>query len=499
MKMEGAPALSAARAGLYLRLSNEDGEGKVSESIQNQYLYLSDFCRRKGIPVVKVYRDDGFSGLHFDRPGLCRMIQDIRDGKIDTVLVKDLSRLGRDYLGTGKLLEEFRAQGVRFLAVTDRIDTGAQLEGNRFLEMRSILNDFYARDISRKVRSALRARRENGQFIGPHPPYGYRRDPSCPGRLTAAPEGFYVRWLCQAVLSGMGAGEVAERLNACGVAPPGAYRGAQSWEGETVRRLLKNPAYTGELIQNRTRKEGYKSRRVARLPREEWIVTPQAHPALLRVWEQEAAISLLGAGSPKGVRDTLHGLVFCADCGSPMYRLQQAPGRSYLVCSKWKRGRKGEKACRSHSLRQEKLAEMLRRLTAIWRQLLGDPADIDTDSSRDSVRREEEALWQGAREQMRRQAEENRKIRELVEEDRRTGSIVPGEAGLLLQRLREEQQALSLREALFFQGRENGDRGPEGQAGEVYRLIRAVWVMQEPSGVIIRLRFPNPFGRLLLL
>lgn len=498
MKMEGAPALSAARAGLYLRLSNEDGEGKVSESIQNQYLYLSDFCRRKGIPVLDVYRDDGFSGLHFDRPGLCRMLQDIRDGKIDTVLVKDLSRLGRDYLGTGRLLEEFRVQGVRFLAVTDRIDTGAQLEGNRFLEMRSILNDFYARDISRKVRSALEARRENGQFIGPHPPYGYRRDPSCPGRLAIAPEGYYVRWLCRAVLSGMGAEEAAQRLNACGVEPPGAYRGAPSWTGETVRRLLKNPVYTGELIQNRTRKEGYKSRRVVRLPQEEWIVTPRAHPALLSGWEQEAAISLLGAGGQKGV-DMLRGLIFCADCGLPMYRLQQAQGRSYLVCSGWKRGKKKEKTCRSHSLRQEKLNEAIRRLVSIWQQLLGEPANVDTDSSGDSARREEEALWQGAREQMERQAEENRRIWELVEEDRRTGIIAPGEAEWLRQKLEEERQALSLRKTFFFRERQNGDSGPGEQTGAVYRLIRAIWVTQEPSGMIVHLRFSNPFGHLLLL
>ena len=175
---EGARALTAYRAAFYIRLSKEDeGEGP-SESVQNQEALLRTYAAQHGLTVCGAYVDDGWSGTNFDRPGFQRLLRDIEAGAVDLVLTKDLSRLGRDYILTGHYLERyFPEHGVRYISLLDGIDTGADVAANEITPFRAILNDLYAKDISKKVRTALLEKRKQGQFIGAKAPYGYEKSP----------------------------------------------------------------------------------------------------------------------------------------------------------------------------------------------------------------------------------------------------------------------------------------------------------------------------------
>ena len=207
------------RVGLYLRLSREDGEGE-SQSIQSQRLLLTEFCQQQGFAVAAEYVDDGYSGTTFQRPAFAKMLADIEQGRIDTVITKDLSRLGRDYILTGHYLERyFPAHGVRYIALGDNIDTGRGQDD--MAPFRAVVNDLYARDISRKVRASLLAKKQAGLFIGARPPYGYRRQAEDKNRLEPDPDtaGVVKQIFCWAA-AGWGATAIARRLEEMGVAGP---------------------------------------------------------------------------------------------------------------------------------------------------------------------------------------------------------------------------------------------------------------------------------------
>ena len=197
------------RAGLYLRLSREDGEGE-SQSIASQRLLLTRYCQEQGILIGSEYADDGYTGTNFQRPAFQRMLADIEAGLIDTVITKDLSRLGRDYIMTGHYLERyFPEKGVRYIALGDNIDT---LRGqDDMTPFRAVVNDLYARDISRKVRASLDAKKRAGQFIGARPPYGYRRSDQDHGKLEEEPEkARWVRRMFEWAAQGQSPGQIAQ-------------------------------------------------------------------------------------------------------------------------------------------------------------------------------------------------------------------------------------------------------------------------------------------------
>ena len=188
--------MSAPRVGLYLRLSREDEGGRESQSIETQRMLLARFLDARGWKAEETYVDDGWSGVRFDRPAFQRMLRDVESGRIDTVVTKDLSRLGRNYARVGELLEEyFPMHGVRVLSASEGYDSGGPGGMGDLAPFLSVFNDMYARDISRKVRAALDARKQEGKFIGAQPPFGYQRDPGFPlrpggaGRRAAAERG----------------------------------------------------------------------------------------------------------------------------------------------------------------------------------------------------------------------------------------------------------------------------------------------------------------------
>lgn len=356
--------MASPRVALYLRLSreDEDREGE-SQSIANQRDFLMAYVKANGFEVVETFVDDGVSGTTYDRPGFQRMLSAIECGRIDTVITKDLSRLGRDYIQTGHFLERyFPEKGIRYIAVNDQIDSEAQ-NGGDMTPFLSIFNDLYAKDISKKVRAALDTKKRRGKFIGSTAPYGYRKDPSDKNRLlpdpVTAPVVREIFRAYQALTSILG---VAKLLTEQGITPPSGKPGP--WNDAMVRRILTNPTYAGDLTQNRAKKVNYKVHKVVTLPRSQWITVPDTHEALVSravFLQVQQLLQVRGyGGRQKHQPRLLSGLVFCADCGAAM-TFQRQGERRYLVCGM---SRRPGKRCTSHCIREcvveQALGEALR-------------------------------------------------------------------------------------------------------------------------------------------
>lgn len=351
---------------LYLRLSRDDGTVTDSESILNQKAFLLDYAKANSLNVVEIFSDDGFSGLNFDRPEFNRMIEMIESGKIDTVVTKDLSRLGRDYIGVGNYIDKFfPMHNVRYIAVNDGIDTKEPTSANDMTPFRAVFNDMYAKDISKKVRTALTTKKSNGKFIGSQPPYGYRKDPNDKNHLIIDEEtAVYVRRIFREFISGGTVLGIAHKLSADKVPTPSEQKRLTAtqkvfkgiWNDSIVRRILTNPTYAGHLTQNMTRKISYKLDKKVRLPKDEWIIIENTHEPIVSQEDFDAASEILSKRSyhktkRSGKQHLLSGLVFCKDCGGSMSFVKESETRTYLVCSRWRRNaRLG--VCTSHSIRE---------------------------------------------------------------------------------------------------------------------------------------------------
>lgn len=354
----------ACRAALYCRLSRDDGDNAESCSIVNQRRLLEDFCAHDPeLTVSSVYVDDGFTGTNFNRPDFRRMLADIEDGKVDCVIVKDLSRFGRDYIDVGFYLERFfPAKHVRFIAVNDGIDS-RRGPYDMMLPLRNVLNAQYARDTSDKVRKALHARQRRGEFVGAFAPYGYRKDPDNRNRLVVDPDAAeVVRYIFGRKAQGETNRGIARLLDQNGTLSPIAYkrsrgvrlnvnqkyRGTCHWSDSAVRRILANEMYLGNMVCNRYPSDQmHGKQRLA--PRSEWIVTEGTHEPIIS-WElwskahesQPANMRKPGANAVHA--GSFSGFLRCGDCGRALVR---KGGNSYL-CSSYRAY--GEAACSKHAI-----------------------------------------------------------------------------------------------------------------------------------------------------
>ena len=357
------------RAALYIRLSKEDdGEGP-SESVTNQRSLLEGFAQCQDLTVFDTYIDDGWSGTGFDRPAFRRMIGDIESGRVNMVITKDLSRLGRDYILTGHYMERyFPERGVRYISLLDGIDTGVESSANDITPFRAIMNDMYAKDISKKIRSVKRDKQRKGLFIGGKPVYGYRMHPTEKNRIVidegAAP---VVRRIFTLALEGISCRKIAERLNGEGIPTPAAYCGREPrggrWTGEGISQMLRNETYLGHMVQGRSVKVSYKSPKCRRQRPEDWVVVKNTHEPLVA----EAAFRKVGQllDSRRHTRSRsydflLKGLIFCHECGHPLGVLNRptAAGedRLFFVCRTYQRCT-GAGLCTCHSIGEQRVTE----------------------------------------------------------------------------------------------------------------------------------------------
>lgn len=357
------------KAGIYLRLSRED-DNNISESIINQRNFLTDIVLKSGWTLVDIYIDDGYTGTDFERPGFKSLINDIEQKRVNLVITKDLSRLGRDYIQTGYYLERyFPAHDVRYIAVNDGIDTFSGNNSNNDMSpFKSVMNDMYAKDISKKVRTTMDTKRANGRFIGAFAPYGYLKSPGDKNKLITDPgTAPVIRRIFELYTKGTGYAGIANVLNDEGVPPPALYKSMSSnyrnpkakhclWTHETIGKILINPTYAGNLAQNKYHKINYKLKRLRNVPRQEWTVVENTHEAIIETETfklvQELIEKKAGICCPAiQTGHLLSGVLFCGDCGGRMTFTATQKGNVYAVCSGYKRF----KRCTRHSFLETEL------------------------------------------------------------------------------------------------------------------------------------------------
>ena len=317
----------------YLRLSNEEAQGGESSSITNQRMIVQNYCKQNGITLVREFVDDGYSGGNFDRPAFQEMMRQLSQGKANTVITKDLSRLGRDMREASYYAEQFFPEhGIHYIAIGDNFDTERE---NIMAPFLFAMNEVYLRDGSRKVKDVLRSKRQNGQYCA-CPPYGYQKDREDKHRLApdeqTAP---VVQRIFERAAKGDSSRKIALDLNADGVIPPlkyrvlfrdefsreGAARASDVWNYTTVKRILKNPVYLGHTLLGKSKKVSVKSKKKVPVPRDDWAVTENTHPPLVTKQLYERAQQNLGRGSRDyraydQVRKSIFsGVAVCAKCG----------------------------------------------------------------------------------------------------------------------------------------------------------------------------------------
>lgn len=342
------------QATAYLRLSYTENHENESDSIANQKKLIEDYLKEHpDMELVSEKVDDGYSGILFDRPAFQEMMQDIVEGKINCVIVKDLSRLGREYIETGRYLRRiFPAYGVRFIAINDNIDTAHEHAGDDLnISMKNLINDAYCHDISVKTRSALEVKRKKGDYVGACPVYGYRKSEENRNQLVVDEYAArVVRDIFRAKIDGRSAKRIADELNALGVLSPLAYKISRGlphpkggfadrpdakWSATTVIRILQDEIYTGTLVQGRQGTYNHKLRNVIQKPDEEWIRVENAHEAIIRKRDFDLVQHIMGLDTrtaPEGEKVYLFsGLLVCGCCGARMTRkTNTVGGKKYI-------------------------------------------------------------------------------------------------------------------------------------------------------------------------
>ncbi len=364
----------AYHVALYIRLSKEDETEGPSQSVTNQKSLLEEFVKQHKLSIYDIYIDDGYSGTSFDRPAFQRMIADIEAKKVNMVITKDLSRLGRDYIMTGHYMERyFPEKRVRYISLLDGIDTGIESSANDITPFRAIMNDMYAKDISKKIKSVKRDKQRKGQFIGGKPMYGYKMHPTEKNKIVIDEEvAPIVRRIFSMALDGMSCRKIAATLNDEGiptpatyanlpVGNPGPYTGL--WSSERISDMLQNETYIGNMVQGRMVKVNYKSKKCLRQPREKWVIVENTHKPLVDR-ETFQKVRLL-VESRKHTRSRtydflLKGLIFCHECGYPLATLNRknAAGeeRLFFVCRTYQRFTKAG-VCTCHSIKEQTVTE----------------------------------------------------------------------------------------------------------------------------------------------
>ena len=489
------------RAALYIRLSKEDeGEGP-SQSVQNQEALLREFVERHRLKVYDTYIDDGWSGTNFDRPAFCRMIADIEAGRVNMVITKDLSRLGRDYILTGHYMERyFPEHRVRYISLLDGIDTGVDSTANDITPFRAILNDMYAKDISKKIKSVKREKQRRGLFIGGKPAYGYKMHPTEKNKIVIDQEAaFVVRRIFALALSGMSCRKIADVLNGEGVPAPAAYarlpavrdgRCTGRWSGERISNMLQNQTYIGNMVQGRTVKISYKSRKCLKQPPENWVVVEGTHQPLVDAETFRAVGRLLDSRRHTRSRTydfLLKGLIFCRECGHPLGVLNRRNAKGeevlYFVCRTYQRNTRAG-VCTCHSSRESTITEgVVARVREVCRAGV-DPDRLRSMAERAVGRARDRRGLEGELRGIRARLDGLSADLDRMYADRLSGLLPEGDFRRLLARLQGERGRLEERRRRLECRKESPASGGD-RAGElVERFMETAWESRE---VLVRL------------
>ncbi len=320
---------SNINVGAYIRLSESDKNKMFydeSQSVQNQRMLILDYIKENNMNFIKEYVDDGYSGLNFNRPGFIDMMNDIEDKKIDTIIVKDLSRFGRDHIMTGYYVENyFPSINIRFISVGDGLDSFNLKNSNDSFTFIIACNDYYSRHYSLKIRDMLRQKQRQGKYTGSNPPYGYMRDPEDKGHLIPDPQTApIVKKIFEMALDEFSNQEIVDYLNNNKILSPGYTFNSKQfknerWSTKSIKNILNNKIYTGDLIQHTSERINYKIRKKVQLPKSDWIITENAHEALINKNDFKFLKRFPSKCRIKKNSPLLDQLLHCSKCGECMY------------------------------------------------------------------------------------------------------------------------------------------------------------------------------------
>ncbi len=367
------------KVGLYIRLSRDDGNIE-SDSIVSQRSLLNQYVKENDYIVVDEYVDDGFSGTNFDRPAFIRMMNDIKIGKINMIITKDMSRLGRDYIGTGELIEKyFPNNNIRYIAINDGIDTFIDNTNNDIAPFKAIMNDMYAKDISKKIKSSLHSRMKDGLYVSGRCPFGYQKDPTNKNHLVInAEQAVVVKMIFNLALKGNTYHYIAQYLTDKKIKTPASYykyvwntkctntkcvsQEYGVWVDTTIKAILTNRIYVGDAVQGKTKKINYKLKKTVKNNPNDYIVVENTHEAIIDRETFNYVQTLL----PKNVKRPekkrfylLDGLLYCGDCKHRItIRYQNKTGRSYTTCDYYRTYSKYH-VCTTHTNNYEVLESVI--------------------------------------------------------------------------------------------------------------------------------------------
>ena len=387
------------RVAMYLRLSQDDEKydkdfKAESNSISNQRLQIQDYIdKNEEMELAKEYVDDGYSGINFERPAFKEMMEDVITGSINCIVVKDLSRFGRDYIDSGRYLQRvFPSLDIRFIALNDNYDsfTASETEKNLVIPFKNFINDNYCRDTSAKVRSVCKVKRKQGQFISNYAPYGYEKDKEDKHKIVIDKEVEYVvRKIFSMKLEGYSSYSIAKHLNDNGIPSPMEHKKAKGiryktgfstkavakWDTPSVNRILINEIYIGTLQQGKREKINYKLDKVVSKDKSDWIEIEDNHEAIIDPHDFEIVQKLLKcdikAKTVGEKADLFSGLLFCKDCNAQMTKKVDKRGKTptvYYICSSYNKGHN----CSRHSIKQEELQRTVLEMIRHYIQYLGE-------------------------------------------------------------------------------------------------------------------------------
>ena len=478
----------------YLRLSNEEAQGGESSSITNQRMIVQNYCKQNGISLVREFVDDGYSGGNFDRPAFQEMMKQLQQGKANTVITKDLSRLGRDMREASYYAEQFFPEhGIHYIAISDNFDTEQE---NIMAPFLFAMNEVYLRDGSRKVKDVLRSKRENGQYCA-CPPYGYRKDTKdkhrlAPDEMTAP----VVLRIFEQAARGDSSRKIALDLNEDGVIPPlkyrvlyrdefsedGAARASDLWSYTTVKRILKNPVYLGHTLLGKSKKVSVKSKKKIPVPKEDWAVTENTHPPLVSTDLYERAQVNLGRGSRdyrayEQVRKSIFsGIAVCSKCGyslcscGTVYKGEREK-YWYLVCNNLS-SRSTHRCEAGARIRYDDLVEIVRR---DLEKLIEFSREETEEITRKAVERARELSGEAdVPKQLRlieKQLENSSRMLERMYRDNASGILSDTQLENMARKLSDEMKELDRRAAELRAGRLESDKVREAYT-EFFELAK---------------------------
>ena len=362
----------------YERLSQEDKNDGESNSIATQKKILERYCKEHGYTGIRHYEDDGYSGTNWNRPGFQRLLADVKAGKIARVLVKDMSRFGRDYLQVGMYTDIiFPEFGVHFVAVNDNVDSTRG--ENEFTAIRNVFNEMFARDTSKKVRASYQAKSRSGEHVAAYPPYGFKKDPEKKGKWIIDEEpAAVVQQIYKLCIDGLGPSQIAVWLWEHKILCPSAYNAAKgypcpkkppkdpyAWSVETVSNIMRRLEYVGHTVNFRKTKQSYKSKKIVFNDPDDWAIFENTQEPIIEenvFWAVQSIRQGRRRKTKSGETSMLSGLLFCADCGAKLYRQyhERAKGGYTFRCANY-RGQPKLPTCTQHYINETTVKEIVLR------------------------------------------------------------------------------------------------------------------------------------------